>query len=396
MNKNLQQMLCSEEEATYIESFYYMADSIPHIAWTAEPNGTVNFNNKSRCEFLGLDPEKGRFAEISWRSVVHPDDIDDFERSWKKAINTRSIFFHEYRLKRSDGKYEWHLASATPKKSSKGNVITWVGECVNIHLYKKKSSSAKKQIDKLMHELRVLQAQNNALDILTREHRDFIYTISHDLKAPVANIEALLSILKKSNKEERDEIIGLIEASIWKFKGTLNEAMKIPQKEEADEPVAPLYFEDILKEVEFNISRQIENSKAVIRTDFSQVPQIIFSRKNLYSIFLNLITNAIKYRSPEREPEIFLKTEKIEEFVLVTIKDNGIGMQIKKGSNIFAKFKRLHDHVEGSGVGLYLVKSIIDNAGGSIEVESEPGKGTVFKVYIKDMQDLNKPMLYVV
>jgi PAS domain S-box-containing protein len=385
MNKNLQQMPCSEEEAAYIESFYYMADSIPHIVWTAQPNGTVNFNNKARCEFLGLDPEKSRFTEINWRAVVHPDDIDGFERAWRKAINTRSMLLEEYRLKRSDGKYEWHLASAIPKKSSKGNIIIWVGECVNIHLYKKKYSLAKKQFDKLAHEVRMLQAQNNALDILTKEHRNFIYTISHDLKAPVANIEALLSILRNSaREEEKKEIIGMIESSVEKFRSTLNEVMKVPEKEEAaEEPVTVLYFEDVVKDVEFNISKQIEDSKAVIRTDFNEAPQITFSRKNLYSIFLNLLTNAIKYKSPEREPEIFLKSERMDEFILITIKDNGMGMQIKKGSNIFAKFKRLHDHVEGSGVGLYLVKTIIDNAGGSIEVESEPGKGTVFKVYLK-------------
>jgi signal transduction histidine kinase len=262
---------------------------------------------------------------------------------------------------------------------------------VNIHQYKKKSSLAKKQIDKLIHEVRMLQAHNNELDMLTREHRNFIYTISHDLKAPVANIEALLSILKNSDDEkEKKEIIGLIESSIEKFKSTLDEAMKVPQKEEEEEPVTVIYFEDILKEVEFNISSQIEQSKAVIRTDFSEAPQITFSRKNLYSIFLNLLTNAIKYKSPEREPEIFLKSEKMDEFVLISIRDNGMGMHIKKGSNIFAKFKRLHNHVEGDGVGLYLVKTIIDNAGGSIEVESEPGKGTTFKVYLKILPDQSR------
>jgi signal transduction histidine kinase len=95
------------------------------------------------------------------------------------------------------------------------------------------------------------------------------------------------------------------------------------------------------------------------------------------------LSNAIKYKSFERDPEVLIKTERVEDYLLLIVKDNGLGMDLKKESKIFSMFKRLHDHVEGTGVGLYLVKRIIDNSGGKVEVESEVGIGSTFKIYFK-------------
>src|SRR5690606_14835843 len=99
-------------------------------------------------------------------------------------------------------------------------------------------------------------------------------------------------------------------------------------------------------------------------------PDINISRKNLKSIVYNLISNAIKYSDPERPPRIYIKTMKVEDYVLMTVEDNGIGMYPGSIQKIFNLFKRLHSHVEGTGIGLYIVKRIIDNMGGKIEVES--------------------------
>lgn len=81
--------------------------------------------------------------------------------------------------------------------------------------------------------------------------------------------------------------------------------------------------------------------------------------------------------------EIKIKTEKVKDYLLLIIKDNGLGIDPSNQSKVFKMFKRFHNHVEGTGIGLYIVKRILDNAGGKIEVESEEGKGTTFKVYFK-------------
>jgi signal transduction histidine kinase len=100
------------------------------------------------------------------------------------------------------------------------------------------------------------------------------------------------------------------------------------------------------------------------------------------------LSNAVKYRFPGRKSEVYIKTEVINKYVVLTVRDNGLGIDPEKKDRIFKMFKRLHDHVEGSGVGLYIVKKIVENSGGMIEVESELGKGTEFKVYFKSPHEV--------
>ena len=95
----------------------------------------------------------------------------------------------------------------------------------------------------------------------------------------------------------------------------------------------------------------------------------------------NLITNALKYRAHEHPPLVKVRSEKKGRFLYLTVEDNGLGMDLERdGQKLFGMFKRIHDHVEGSGVGLHLIKKMIENSGGSIEVESKLGKGSVFTV----------------
>lgn len=101
------------------------------------------------------------------------------------------------------------------------------------------------------------------------------------------------------------------------------------------------------------------------------------------SIVYNLLSNSLKYRSPERTLELSISTESTPEYVILKVEDNGLGMKKNDHAKIFYMFKRLHDHVEGTGIGLYIVKRIVENAGGKIEVESEEGKGTTFQVYFR-------------
>lgn len=131
-------------------------------------------------------------------------------------------------------------------------------------------------------------------------------------------------------------------------------------------------IEEILEGVKGSLTHQGKQLKLNLSTDF-QVKEVRFPVKYLRSILLNLLNNAVKYSSPGREPEVKIKTEKLDGFVLLSIEDNGLGIAKEKIGELFSKFKRVHDlntKVEGSGIGLYLLKKMITNAGGEIEVES--------------------------
>jgi len=141
-------------------------------------------------------------------------------------------------------------------------------------------------------------------------------------------------------------------------------------------------FETIFDEIKETVSEKIKLTSAIFTTDF-QEKEIMFPRKNLRSIMLNLITNAIKFAHKDRHAVISIKTEKQDKFIVLTVTDNGIGISKKQVELIFNRYQRINKDVEGQGIGLYLVKKIIDASGGRVEVESEQHKGSTFQIFFK-------------
>lgn len=239
------------------------------------------------------------------------------------------------------------------------------------------------------NDITELKESRDKLSRINADHDTFIYAVSHDLKGPLANLKSLASFLEDSvglQTKEDKETLELIGQSISNLTETINELSDIAKIENEIEANENINVKQLIKEVESNMRDSLVKTKAAINLDL-KVTEIPFSKKNLRGIITNLLSNSIKYSSPERTPEVTIKTEKSADFIKLSVRDNGLGIPENKKDEIFAKFKRAHTHVEGNGVGLYLVKKIITNAGGDIEVESELGKGTVFNVYFR-----NNPM----
>lgn len=228
---------------------------------------------------------------------------------------------------------------------------------------------------------------------LTRTNIDldnFIYAASHDLKAPIYNIERLLLILIESipdevqSSEPLTQVIGMIESSISRFKRTIDHLTDVTKlQKEHNQEASEVNLTDLIHDIELDLSAQIESIGARIEVNVDACRAIRFSEKNLRSILYNLLSNALKYRDPERTPDIKISCEIAGNDILLKVRDNGLGMKPSGVAKIFSMFTRLHDHVEGSGIGLYMVKKIVENAEGRIEVESEIGQGTTFSVYFK-------------
>jgi len=222
------------------------------------------------------------------------------------------------------------------------------------------------------------------LERLNAAHETFIYSVSHDLKAPLANIEGLIqSLTHLENDKEQECIPGMLDSAVKTMRDIINELSDITKIEgNYHENIETVSFQNILREVELLIKDNIDESKAHIVTDIKEA-EIKFSRKNLRSVIYNLLINAIKYRSPDRIPEIIIKTQKENGFVLISVKDNGLGIAEDKKDLVFSKFTRYEKDVEGTGLGLYIVKKIVDNEGGKIVVNSKVGEGSEFIVYLK-------------
>src|SRR5690554_1369634 len=231
------------------------------------------------------------------------------------------------------------------------------------------------------------------LEKLNASHETFIYSVSHDLKAPLANIEGLVKYLLESsnvlldkfgqNNEEQQSIAKLLEKSVEYMRDIINELSEITKienhyKEEAE----AVRLEKIIDEVRLILNEKIVNDRVKIELDIKE-PEIQFPRKSIRSIIFNLLSNAIKYRSPDRKPEVRIKSEGVDGHIQISVEDNGLGIAKDKIDLLFMPYSRLEKKVEGTGIGLYLVKKLVENEGGKIEVESKLGEGSVFTVRLR-------------
>jgi PAS domain S-box-containing protein len=234
--------------------------------------------------------------------------------------------------------------------------------------------------------LEKLEALNMHLARANADLDTFVYTASHDLKAPILNIEGLVTLLESELGPDNPAAMELehIKKAINSFKQTVEELTEVSriQKGLEQEPTL-IDITTLLEEVKQLLEQEIAETGAVIELQTEGNSKVSFSKKNLTSILYNLIGNAIKYRSPSRRPHVRIRCWEEEQAYCLAIQDNGLGLPADKSEKIFDLFHRMHSHVPGSGVGLYIVKRIVDNSGGRIVVESQEGQGSVFQVSLK-------------
>ena len=221
---------------------------------------------------------------------------------------------------------------------------------------------------------------------LIADHQILLDTIAHDLKNPITSLVLTVELFKTislTNVEELKSVLSTVERSILKLQHIIVELTDTLRQEHIYKEEKELVnFEHVLEDVCLSLAEDIQGSQAIINTEIN-ISELMYSRRKLRSILYNLIGNAIKYKSPDRRPEVFIKTIREDDFIIVSVKDNGIGIEDAHLNNVFAKYYRVDRSIEGTGVGLFLIKEIVMNTGGKILVNSEPGKGSAFRVYLK-------------
>ncbi|KAA9340862.1 sensor histidine kinase [Adhaeribacter soli] len=233
-----------------------------------------------------------------------------------------------------------------------------------------------------------LLEKNQELVRINADLDNFVYCASNDLKAPIVNIEGLVTALKEEipqRSEHVNAILKRLDGSLLKVDRTILDLTEVSrlQNEVTNPPVEEVSFAEVLEEVKSDIQDLIAQTGATIEADFSRVKNIHFCRQDLKSILYNLISNALKYHNPLRKPHVLVQTEPIPNCCLLRIADNGQGIDLEKHEyKIFSLFRRLNDQVTGSGIGLYIVKRILDNNNGRIKVKSKIGEGSTFEVYL--------------
>ncbi|GAA3952019.1 PAS domain-containing sensor histidine kinase [Hymenobacter algoricola] len=261
---------------------------------------------------------------------------------------------------------------------------------------------ARQQVQALNEELAAINGEmqstnaelNDANTRLTRTNADldtFVYSASHDLKSPITNIEGLLLALRQQlppaalQADLVPRLLDMMQGAVSRFQQTLGHLTDVTQLQHAllDQPAEAVDLPALVESVRLDILPELTAAGATLTVDLSSCPELYFSAKNLRSILYNLFSNAVKYCSPDRPPLVQLRCLRHPSGqAVLEVQDNGLGLTPAQQGELFRLFRRLHHHVPGSGVGLYMVKKMVENGGGTLAVQSMVDVGTTFSILL--------------
>lgn len=341
----------------------------PDIICIASLDGYFKKVNPATCEILGYTEEE--LLSKPYVEFVHPDDKLNTEVKSNSLKDNIIIYYFENRYISKSGEIIWLAWAASPIPNEKS-------------IY----AIAKDITDKKLLEFQRTKITNDLLQ-RNRDLEQFNFIISHNLRAPTANIIAIANILNEPNlsAEEQKEFLTRLSSSVNLLDTVIKDINTILQiKVDVNEKKEILYFSDILDDVKTSIANLIEKNNVQIIGDFKSIDSIFSLKIFLYSIFYNLINNSIKYAKPNVNAFITIESQKIDNKVLLYFTDNGLGINLKSKQNkIFGLYKRFHTHVEGKGMGLFMVKSQVESLGGKINIESELNVGTKFTLEFENI-----------
>lgn len=344
---------------------------ITDIDTTEHPIPNIIFVNEAFTKMTGYKPK-----EVIGKSPIMfagpKSDMKELEKLSNAIQKYKECFIETISYKKNGSEY-WVNFSMIPVTNKDGEHTHWIS--IQRDVTKEKEQQSERE--QLIREL----TQNN------KDLKQFSYITSHNFRAPLSNLTGLLNLLDDVpvENEELQEILNGFRRSTQLLNETIDDLVKVVIiKDNPSILKESVSIIEIFENVFFQLSNQINLHKPNLKIEIDPELCITINKAYMESIILNLVSNALKYRSPDKTPKITIKAFDKDNFVNLIIKDNGIGIDLEKNHDkIFGLYQRFHDHPDSKGLGLYLVKSQIEAMGGSIEVESQVNKGTQFTLTFK-------------
>jgi PAS domain S-box-containing protein len=336
-------------------------------------NSAITYFSESYSKLLGYTKEDIlNFSIQDIFDLCHPEDRERVNTLvYTNLADKVSDFKYEFRIRDKNGSYFWREDTVSVIYGDQGLYSKYIIISRDISTVKK----AEAEIYKLYN------ISKNLNDRLL----DFAHIISHNIRSNTSNISMIVELLSHAESEnERNEYLKLLKESNEKLSETIFHLSKTINTQL--NPVSEnthLNVKHEIEEVLKGINGIIKAEKAIITLDIEDDLTIETMVAYFESIILNLVTNAIKYKSPDRDPNIIIKANRLDDKLHITITDNGLGIDLDKNENkIFGIYKTFHGNKDAVGLGLYMVKNHVIALGGTIQVESEVGVGTTFKIVL--------------
>lgn len=372
--------------------FRTLSETIPHMTWTATPGGIKNFFNKFFIDYTGLSFDE--LKDEGWRSIIFPADLDRELTQWHHTLKTGEEFQIEKRVLHHSGEYRWHLARAVAQRNSEGAIVGWIGTSTEIDEQKR---FTEKLEAKVLERTQELKAKNIELKNANVELASFNYIASHDLQEPLRKIQGFSKRIINEEENLSDaskDFFKRINAAAQRMQNLITSILSYSRTNNAEKIFEKTDLNQVLKEVKGVLQESIQEKNAVIES--YKLPTIHGIPVQMHQLFLNLVSNSLKYSKQDVAPLIKISAEKVigsemagqinenSSFWKIEISDNGIGFEQQYESKIFEVFQRLHGkkEYEGTGIGLSICKKIIQVHHGSISAIGNPGVGSTFTFYL--------------
>ena len=364
------------------ERFRLVANLMPGVVWTAASDGTITFANDRWYAYTGLAPDQN--ARDWPRLVLHPNDYDSCVEQWTKSLHEGTEYEIETRNRRYDGEYRWWLTRAVPVKDSHGQVLSWYGFSMDIHDIKQSREALRESEEKLRRQAKELEQQliaSGRLVSLGEITASMAHEFNNPLGIAMGFAQDLLSETDPSSSQYQP--LKIIDEETKRCQKIIQELLEYarPKNTELSPTDIKQTVEKTLNLVANHLYKQKIESVSLLEED---LPKINADAQQLEQVLVNLYLNAIAAMPESGKLTVEAKVEPVDgagRMVLITVADTGFGIEEKDLAKIFQPFFTAKKG-RGLGLGLPISTRIIQNHGGRIEVESQAGRGTKFKVYL--------------
>ncbi|TDH18417.1 PAS domain S-box protein [Segetibacter sp. 3557_3] len=372
-----------------------LANAVPAFVWTAAADGRIDFLNQLWYSYTGYTKEQS--MDFGWSTTLHPDDVDNCLRIWNEARSAQVFYEVDVRYRSRDGNYRWFVARGVPIKNDGSEVVAWYGTSTDIHEQKLLSEN----LEKLVTErTAALKRSNDSL-------KEFAYVASHDMKEPIRKINYFSDKLKTqlADKMEAEDfrLFERMQQASRRMANLIDDLLAYSEASQGTAEMDNIDLNSKLKLVLEDLELEVQEKGATIKVN--HLPVIKGNRRQFQQLFQNLVSNAIKYSKEEESPEIHIFSEVVNggdfstrfpaiaadrQYHLIVVKDSGIGFAQEDAERIFNVFTRLHGHsaYRGTGVGLSIVRKVVENHNGYIWAESSPGEGSTFKMLLPAVESM--------
>ena len=357
------------------ERYRRLVENVPGMVYRCrnEREWPMEFVSDACRDLTGYDPDALERDEVLWgRDVIVEEDREEVWDEIQTLVTDREPFSITYRIETTDGTRRWVRDRGRGIFNETGDLVEIEGIISDITEHKEREQALEESNERLEH---------------------FAYATSHDLQEPLRMVSTYLQLIEERYRDTLDEdgreFIDFAVNGADRMREMIDALLEYSRVETEGQPFEPVDLDDILDEVIDDLQFRIEESEAEISRD--GLPTMHGDPDQLREVFQNLLDNAIEY-SGDAPPEIHVGADRDGDRWVITVDDEGIGIDPDDQDRVFEVFQRLHTREEhdGTGIGLALCERIVERHGGEIWVESEPGEGSTFSFTLQKTTEINQ------